>query len=67
MLILWIVFAVVLDIFIDPAWVSFNYSIYGAGYFLAWSVPTQFAYLHLIPFAISNAIEGIGAGLLAPL
>jgi len=65
--VIWLVVAVVIDFFLDPAWVNLNNSIYGVAYFAAWNISTQVMYLHVLPFAISNAIEAIGAAVLAGL
>jgi len=62
--ILWLVIALVIDFAVDPLWSSFAISVYGPSLFTGWKPAVSFVYFHFLPFAISNAIEGLIYGLL---
>jgi len=49
-----IILTIVIDAFVDTAWVQYN----SHTDFTGWAVATQVAYLHFIPLGASAAISG---------
>lgn len=62
--VLWLGIALVIDFAFDPLWSSFVMSVYGPTFFARWNPTVYFAYFHFLPYAISNAMEGLIYGLL---
>ena len=57
--VLWLGIALAIDFAVDPLWSSLATSMYGPSYFASWSTSVSFMYFHLLPYAISNALEAL--------
>jgi hypothetical protein len=57
--VIWFIFAILIDAVVDPSWSALIHLLYPDNYFSNWNWAVQFVWFHVLPFGFSNAIEGV--------